>query len=42
MTDEKEPCDEMTCKDDLMQGLMALLAQAEAAETTDADTSQED
>lgn len=33
MTDTpKEPCEETTCKEDLFQGLMSLLAQAEEAE----------
>lgn len=35
--DKQEPqnCDETSCKDDLMQGLMALFAQADAAATTE-------
>ena len=33
MTDTRETdCSETSCKDDLMQGLMALFAQADAAE----------
>ncbi len=33
MTDTpKEPCEETTCKEDLFQGLMSLLAQAEEVE----------
>lgn len=37
-----EQCEETSCKDDLMQGLMALFAQADAAEAAAHDASNED
>ena len=43
MTDTHETdCSETSCKDDLMQGLMALFAQADAAETAEDDASAEE
>lgn len=39
---QTENCQETSCKDDLMQGLMALFAQADAAEETDDTTSDQD
>lgn len=43
MTDTRETdCSETSCKDDLMQGLMALFAQADAAETAVDDASAEE
>mgnify|MGYP001776937745 CR=1 FL=1 len=35
-------CSETSCKDDLMQGLMALFAQADAAQAAEDDTSAEE
>lgn len=37
-----EQCEETSCKDDLMQGLMALFAQADATEAAAHDASNED
>lgn len=43
MTDTRETdCSETSCKDDLMQGLMALFAQADAAEAAEDDASAEE
>lgn len=43
MTDTRETdCSETSCKDDLMQSLMALFAQADAAETAEDDASAEE
>ena len=43
MTDTRETdCSETFCKDDLMQGLMALFAQADAAEAAEDDASAEE
>ena len=46
MTNQNKPqdaCDDMTCKNDLMSGLMSLFAQAEAEEEKNkADSSQLD
>lgn len=43
MTDTREmDCSETSCKDDLMQGLMALFAQADAAEAAEDDASAEE
>lgn len=43
MTDTRETdCSETSCKDDLMQGLMALFAQADAAQAAEDDASAEE
>lgn len=39
---QPEDCKETSCKDDLFQGLMALFAQADAAEENDAPSSDKD
>lgn len=42
MSEDTQKCDEASCKEDLMQGLMALFAQAEDAETITSDHSDEE
>lgn len=44
MTDQNKPqdaCEDMTCKNDLMSGLMSLFAQAEAEEEKNSEASSE-
>lgn len=44
MTDQHKPqdaCDDMTCKNDLMSGLMSLFAQAEAEEAQQKEQSSD-
>lgn len=39
---QREDCQETSCKDDLLQGLMTLFAQADAAEEADDAASNKD